>query len=77
MAALGTKVLHWRQMTTKTPSSGASAGETRLPAGLVLKPPVKMRELADDVDHDPAEAEALVAVIRHMRREGTEPGVDK
>jgi len=35
-----------------------------------------MQELADDVDHDPEEAEALVALIRHMRREGTEHRAD-
>ncbi len=64
-------------MTTKIPSSDVPAGEARLPAGVVLRPPVEMRELAKDVDHDPAEAEALVALIREMRREGTEPGADR
>jgi hypothetical protein len=60
-------------MGVKTPTSDNRMGEPRLAAGIVLKPPVRMEELAADVDPDPAEAEALVALMRHMRREGTEP----
>jgi len=49
--------------------------ELRLPEGLVLKPPVRMEDLAP-VDHDPAEAEALIAVIRELRQGRREPSAE-
>ena len=56
-------------------ASDVPAQEARLPAGLVLKPPLSIQDLAANVDHDPAEA--LVALIRQMRREGTTPQIER
>ena len=53
-------------------NASTEAGRVRVPAGLVLKPPVRFEELAHDIHHDPEEAEALVALIRSLRREGLE-----
>ena len=45
----------------------------RIPAGLVLKPPVTAEELRTDTEHDPEGAEEFVALIRALRREGSRP----
>ena len=41
----------------------------RLPAGVVLKPPVSMEDLRTDTEYDPEGAEELVALIRALRKE--------
>ena len=45
--------------------------EVRLPAGVVLKPPVSAEDLKTDTEHDPKGAEEFVAFIRALRREGS------
>jgi hypothetical protein len=45
--------------------------QVRLPAGLVLKPPVTIEDLKRDTENDPDGAEEFVALIRTLRREGT------
>jgi hypothetical protein len=47
--------------------------EVRLPAGVVLKPPVSVEELKRDTVHDPDEAEEFVALIRALRNESSRP----
>lgn len=53
----------------------AEAGEdqVRLPAGVVLKPPVSAEDLRTDTEHDPEGAEEFVALIRALRKEGCQP----
>ncbi len=46
--------------------------DARLPEGFILKPPVSLRDLVQDSDHDPKEAETLVAIVRQLRQEGAE-----
>ena len=48
-------------------------GPVRLPAGLVLKPPVSAEDLKADTEHDPEGAEEFVTLIRALRREGSRP----
>jgi hypothetical protein len=45
----------------------------RLPAGVVLKPPVSVEDLKIDTEYDPEGAEELVALIRALRKEGPRP----
>lgn len=45
----------------------------RLPAGLVLKPPVSLEELKTDTEYDPEGAEEFVALIRALRKESARP----
>jgi hypothetical protein len=53
-------------VTIKPPTVEISS-EPTLPAGVVLKPPVRFDDLAAHIDEDPAEAEALVALVRELR----------
>ncbi len=45
----------------------------RLPAGVILKPPVSMEELTEGTECDPEGAEEFVALIRALRTEGSRP----
>ncbi|MGA2595070.1 MAG: hypothetical protein ABSH32_34675 [Bryobacteraceae bacterium] len=45
----------------------------RLPAGLVLKPPVSLEDLKTDTEYDPEGAEEFVAFIRALRKESSRP----
>jgi hypothetical protein len=45
----------------------------RLPAGVILKPPVSMEELTTGTECDPEGAEEFVALIRALRTEGSRP----
>jgi hypothetical protein len=47
--------------------------QLRLPAGLVLKPPVSLDDLKTDTEYDPEGAEEFVALIRVLREEGSRP----
>ena len=51
--------------------SEAIGDEVRLPAGVVLKPPVRAEELEVDTEHDPEGAEEFVALIRALRKEAS------
>ena len=41
--------------------------QVRLPAGVVLKPPVSAEDLKADTEYDPEGAEEFVALIRALR----------
>jgi hypothetical protein len=45
----------------------------RLPAGVILKPPVSMEDLTSGTECDPEGAEEFVALIRALRTEGSRP----
>jgi hypothetical protein len=47
--------------------------QVRLPAGVVLKPPVSLDDLKTDTECDPKGAEEFVALIRALRKEGSRP----
>ena len=43
-----------------------AGGQVRLPAGVVLKPPVSVEDLKTDTEYDPEGAEEFVALIRRF-----------
>ena len=45
----------------------------RLPAGVVLRPPVSVEDLKTDIEYDPEDAEEFVALIRPLRKGGSRP----
>ena len=51
----------------------ARGDRVRLPAGVILKPPVSMEELTAGTEYDPEGAEEFVALIRALRTEGSRP----
>ena len=51
----------------------AGVHQVRLPANVVLKPPVSMQDLKTDTENDPEGAEEFVALIRELRNEGSRP----
>ena len=53
--------------------TGRDQARVRLPAGVVLKPPVSLDELQTDTEYDPKGAEEFVALIRALRKEGSRP----
>jgi hypothetical protein len=55
---------------TKGTETGA---QVRLPAGVVLKPPVSLEDLKADTENDPEGAEEFVTLIRTLRKEGSRP----
>ena len=59
-------------MPRKTESK-AQEDRPRLPAGVVLKPPVSLEDLKSDTECDPKGAEEFVALIRALRNEGSRP----
>lgn len=58
------------QRAHKTETGG---DDVRLPAGVVLKPPVSMEDLQTDTEYDPEGAEEFVALIRALRKESSRP----
>jgi hypothetical protein len=60
-------------MPQRTESAKTGGDEIRLPAGVVLKPPVSMEDLKTYTEHDPEGAEEFVAFIRALRGEGSRP----
>jgi hypothetical protein len=60
-------------MAHRTDKAEASTDHVRLPAGVVLKPPVSLDELKTDTQYDPDGAENFVALIRALRKEGSRP----
>jgi len=61
------------EMPNQADRAEASGGQVRLPAGVVLKPPVSLEDLKTDTEHDPHGAEQLVALIRALRNQGSRP----
>lgn len=60
-------------MANRTDKAATGGGQIRLPAGVVLKPPVSLDELKADTEYDPEGAEEFVALIRALRKEGFRP----
>ena len=60
-------------MPQRTERKTTGEDRVRLPAGVVLKPPVSMEDLRTDTEYDPEGAEELVALIRALRKENSRP----
>ena len=60
-------------MPQRACNAETGADRVRLPAGLVLKPPVSLEDLKTDTEYDPEGAEEFVALIRALRKEGSRP----
>jgi hypothetical protein len=60
-------------MPRETEPKDAGKDRVRLPAGLVLKPPVSVEDLRADTEQDPDGAEEFVALIRVLRKESPRP----
>ena len=59
-------------MAQRARKTETEADQLRLPAGLVLKPPVTIEDLKTDTENDPEGAEEFVALIRTLRKEGSQ-----
>ena len=60
-------------MSRTTEPKNTGGGQVRLPAGIVLKPPVSVEELRTYTEEDPAGADEFVALIRALRKEQPRP----
>jgi len=60
-------------MPQRTEGTETGGDHVRLPAGVVLKPPVSVEDLKTDIEHDPEGAEEFVALIRALRKESSRP----
>jgi len=60
-------------MPQRTESTETGGDQVRLPAGVVLKPPVTLEDLEANTEYDPEGAEEFVALIRALRTEGSRP----
>jgi hypothetical protein len=60
-------------MPQRADKTETGADQVRLPAGLVLKPPVIIEDLKTDTEYDPEGAEEFGALIRALRKEGSRP----
>jgi hypothetical protein len=60
-------------MANRTDKAETGGDQVRLPAVVVLKPPVSLDELKTDTEYDPEGAEEFVALIRALRKEGSRP----
>lgn len=60
-------------MKQRTEETERGLRPARLPASLVLKPPVTVEDLRADTEYDPEGAEEFVALIRALRREASRP----
>ncbi len=58
-------------MANRTDNAETGGHQVRLPAGVILKPPVSLDEVKTDTEHDPEGAEEFVALIRALRKEGS------
>jgi len=59
------------EMPQRAYNTETGADQVRLPAGLVLKPPVSLEELKTDTEYDPEGADEFVALIRALRKESS------
>jgi len=59
------------EMSQQADKAETEGDVVRLPAGVVLKPPVSVEDLKTDIEHHPEGAEEFVALIRALRREGS------
>lgn len=60
-------------MANRIDKTETGGDQVRLPAGVVLKPPVSLDELKTDTECDPEGADEFVALIRALRKEGSRP----
>lgn len=60
-------------MAQRADKAETDGDQVRLPAGVVLKPPVSLDDLRTDTEYDPEGAEEFVALIRALRKEGSRP----
>ena len=60
-------------MPQRADKAETGGGQVRLPAGVVLKPPVSLDDLKTDTEHDPEGAEEFVALVRALRKEVSRP----
>ena len=60
-------------MLERTEGIQTRGDQVRLPAGVILKPPVSMEDLTTGTEYDPEGAEEFVALIRALRTEGSRP----
>ena len=60
-------------MPQRADRAEAGVDQVRLPASVVLKPPVSMLDLKTDTENDPEGAEEFVALIRAFPNEGSRP----
>jgi hypothetical protein len=58
-------------MAHRTDKVETGGDQVRLPAGVVLKPPVSLDQLKTDTECDPEGAEEFVALIRALRKQGS------
>ena len=56
-------------MAQRTKKAETGRDQVRLPAGVVLKPPVSLDDLKADTEDDPEGAEQFVALTRALRNE--------
>lgn len=61
-------------MANRTDKAETGGDQVRLPAGVVLKPPVSLDELKTDTEYDPEGADEFVALIRALRRQSFAAG---
>ena len=60
-------------MANRTGKAETGGDQVRLPAGVILKPPVSLDELKTDTEYDPEGAEEFGALIRALRKQGSRP----
>jgi hypothetical protein len=60
-------------MPQRTERAETTEDQVRLPAGVVLKPPVSVEDLKADTEYDPEGAEEFVALVRALRAEAPRP----
>ena len=60
-------------MAQRADKMETGANQVRLPAGVVLKPPVTLENLKRDTEYDPEGAEEFVALIWALRKESSRP----
>jgi hypothetical protein len=60
-------------MAQRAHKAETGGDDVRLPAGVVLKPPVSIEDLQTDTEYDPEGAEEFVALIRALRNEEPRP----
>jgi hypothetical protein len=60
-------------MSQRADNTETSGNEIRLPAGVVLKPPVSIDDLRADTEYDPEGAEEFIALIQALRNESNRP----
>jgi hypothetical protein len=61
------------EMPQRADKSETGGDQVRLPAGVILKPPVTVEDLMTDIEHDPEGAEEFVAMIQALRNERSRP----